>query len=137
MFRTMLLGVVTLALPALALAQEKKVEVRPAPMTSAADGAQMFKEYCASCHGMAGKGDGPAASALKTKPADLTQLAKTHPGGLSQKDFDDRIQGMNMPSAHGSSPMPVWGPVLRSLGNDQLRIYNLKKYVDSLGEPTR
>jgi mono/diheme cytochrome c family protein len=137
MFRTVLIGVVTLALPALAAAQEKKIEMKAAPMTSAADGAQMFKEYCASCHGTTGKGDGPAASALKTKPADLTQLAKTHPGGLSQKDFEERIQGTNMPSSHGSSPMPVWGPVLRTFGNDQLRIYNLKKYVDSLAEPTR
>ncbi len=132
MFRAVLIGVVAFALPALAAAQEKKIELRPAPMTSASDGAQMFQAYCAACHGKAGKGDGPAASALKTKPADLTQLTKTHPGGWSQKDFEDRLQGTNMPAAHGSGPMPVWGPVFRALGNDQLRMYNLKKYVDSL-----
>jgi mono/diheme cytochrome c family protein len=128
----MLVAAIAVSLPALASAQEKKIELKPAPMTNASDGAQMYQAYCAACHGKTGKGDGPAASALKTKPADLTQLAKTHPGGLSQKDFQDRIEGMNMPSAHGSSPMPVWGPVLRSIGNDQLRVYNLKKYIDSL-----
>jgi mono/diheme cytochrome c family protein len=132
MVRTILVGAIAMALPALASAQEKTIELKPAPMTNAADGAQMYQAYCAACHGKTGKGDGPAASALKTKPADLTQLAKMHPGGLSQKDFQDRIEGTNMPSAHGSSPMPVWGPVLRSIGNDQLRVYNLKKYVDSL-----
>jgi mono/diheme cytochrome c family protein len=120
------------ALPAVATAQEKKIELKPAPMTNPTDGAAMYKAYCAACHGTAGKGDGPAASALKAKPSDLTQLAKTHTGGLSQKDFEDRIQGAAMPSAHGSTPMPVWGPVFRTLGNDQLRVYNLKKYIDSI-----
>jgi len=28
--------------------------------------------------------------------------------------------------------MPVWGPILRQLGNDQLRTYNLRKYVEGL-----
>ena len=132
MARTFLAALVAVALPAVAAGQAKKIEMKPAPVTNASDGAQMFQAYCAACHGKEGKGDGPAASALKTKPADLTQLGKTHPGGLSQKDFEDRLQGLNMPSAHGSSPMPVWGPVFRSLGNEQLRIHNLKKYVDSL-----
>jgi len=132
MVRTALAGVMFVVLPALLTAQEKKVELRPAPVTNAADGAQMYQAYCAACHGKAGKGDGPAASALRKRPADLTQLAKTHPGGLSQKDFADRVQGTNMPLAHGSSPMPVWGPVFRAIGNDELRIYNLKKYVDTL-----
>ena len=132
MFRTVLVGLVAVALPALAAAQEKKIEMKPAPMTNAADGAQMYQSYCASCHGKTGKGDGPAASALKTRPTDLTQMSKAHPGGLSQKDFEDRVQGQSMPMAHGSTPMPVWGPVFRALGNDQLRIYNLKKYIDSL-----
>jgi mono/diheme cytochrome c family protein len=132
MVRTVLVGVVAAALPALAAAQTTKVEMRPAPIVEATDGAKMFEAYCAACHGKTGKGDGPAASALKTKPADLTQLSKAHPGGLSQKDFEERIQGVSMPSAHGSSPMPVWGPVFRAIGNEQLRVYNLKRYIDSL-----
>ena len=32
-------------------------------------GAQIYKEYCAQCHGAEGKGDGPAASGLEPKPA--------------------------------------------------------------------
>ena len=131
MVRTFLVGVAALALPALASAQAK-VELRPAPVTDPTDGAQMFQAYCAACHGTSGKGDGPAAAALRAKPADLTQLSKTHPGGLSAKDFEERIQGVSMPSAHGSTPMPVWGPVFRAIGNDQLRIYNLKRYIDSI-----
>ncbi|HZP48812.1 MAG TPA: c-type cytochrome [Vicinamibacterales bacterium] len=132
MVRTILAGVVALALPVFAAAQTPTVKLKAAPRTNASSGAEMYQAYCASCHGPAGKGDGPAAAALKSKPADLTQLTKTHPGGLSQKDFEDRIQGQAMPSAHGSSPMPVWGPVFRAIGSEPLRIYNLKKYIDSL-----
>jgi len=75
-----------------------------------------------------------AATLVLALPADLTQLAKLHPGGLSSKDFEDKINGQGMTPAHGSSAMPVWGPVFRTMGNDTLRIYNLKKYVDSLQE---
>ena len=132
MVRAVLIGAAALALQALVAAQTPKVELRPAPVTDASDGAAMYQAYCAACHGKTGRGDGPAASALRARPADLTQLSKIHRGGLSQKDFQDRLQGMNMPSAHGSSPMPVWGPVFRAIGNDQLRVYNLKKYIDSL-----
>ena len=53
--------------------QIKKPQVKPT-------GAQMFKEYCAVCHGPAGKGDGPVANALKVPPPDLTTLAQRHDG---------------------------------------------------------
>jgi hypothetical protein len=33
--------------------------------------------------------------------------------------------------------MPIWGPVFRTIGNDQLRLYNLKKYVDSIQVQTK
>ncbi len=36
---------------------------------SVENGAQIYKEYCAQCHGAEGKGDGPAASGLEPKPA--------------------------------------------------------------------
>jgi mono/diheme cytochrome c family protein len=32
-------------------------------------GTRIYKEYCAQCHGVDGKGDGPAASGLEPKPA--------------------------------------------------------------------
>jgi mono/diheme cytochrome c family protein len=41
---------------------------------------QNFYEYCASCHGPMGRGDGPVAGELKTRPTDLTQLAKNNNG---------------------------------------------------------
>lgn len=41
---------------------------------AAADGAEVFKSSCQTCHGEAGKGDGPASSALNPKPKDLAEL---------------------------------------------------------------
>src|SRR3974390_1178903 len=47
----------------------------PAPYTDPTSGKEMYTQYCASCHGMDGKGDGPAAAALKIQPTNLTTLA--------------------------------------------------------------
>lgn len=40
--------------------------------TTIADGAGLFTQHCAACHGMDGRGHGPAAKGLAVPPADLT-----------------------------------------------------------------
>jgi len=40
------------------------------------DGEDLWLDYCVSCHGETGKGDGPAAVSLKTKPANLADCEK-------------------------------------------------------------
>lgn len=113
-------------------AGQPNLKREPAKNTSSTDGPAMFQAYCSPCHGKGGKGDGPAAPALKTKPADLTQAAKRRGGTFSAKDFEEKINGF---AAHGSSEMPVWGPIFRDLsGNDKLRVYNLKQFIDSIQE---
>jgi mono/diheme cytochrome c family protein len=127
---------VVLCAPVMLAAQsgEKKPVIKKAgaPITRSSDGQQMFNSYCSPCHGRSGKGDGPAATALTPKPADLTQLTKNHGGAFPSKDFEDKLNGMAMSRAHGSTEMPVWGPILREMGNDQMRVFNLKKYVETL-----
>jgi len=133
-----LLALPILCLPALVGAQQQPpqpspmVKVEPAKPVKATDAQAMFKSYCAPCHGVSGKGDGPAAAALNPKPADLTLFAKRRGGTFSAKDFEDKLNGMAMTPAHGSTDMPVWGPIFRQLGNEQLRVANLRKYVESL-----
>jgi hypothetical protein len=39
-----------------------------------ADGKRMYQAYCSGCHGLSGKGDGPAAKTLPVKPADHTRI---------------------------------------------------------------
>jgi mono/diheme cytochrome c family protein len=134
-----LLAVSTLfVIPALVSAQQQppppppKVKMEPAKPISAADAKEMFTSYCAPCHGVSGKGDGPAAPALNPKPADLTQFAKRRNGVFSAKDFEDKLNGNAMAPAHGSTAMPVWGPTFRQFGNEALRVANLRKYVEAL-----
>jgi mono/diheme cytochrome c family protein len=125
----------------LSQAQEKKTEVKrvPAPMTSPAAGKEMFKAYCASCHGEKGKGDGPAAGALKTPPADLSQMAKNNGGKFPVDRVSSILRGQASVTAHGNRDMPVWGPVFWQMSHGhetevQQRIVNLTHYLDSLQE---
>lgn len=130
-----------LGLLLLSHAQEKKAEVKrvPAPMTSAASGKEMFKAYCASCHGEKGKGDGPAAGALKTAPPDLTVLAKNNGGKFPADRVSSILRGQASVTAHGNRDMPVWGPVFWQMSHGhetevQQRIVNLTHYLESLQE---
>ena len=56
--------------------QKPVVKSTTIKQTNPTSGKEMFTEYCAPCHGVDGKGNGPAASAMKIPPTDLTQLAK-------------------------------------------------------------
>lgn len=126
--------VICLAVTAAFATEIKRVPTNP---TSPASGAQMFKEYCAVCHGPEGKGDGPAASALKKTPANLTTLAARNKGKFPDLRVFATIQGDSDMPAHGSRDMPVWGTVFSgmskgSAGEIQMRISNLIAHVKSL-----
>jgi len=104
-------------------------------------GSTSFDLYCASCHGRGGAGDGPVASALIARPADLTQLAQRHNGTFPREQVRAFIEGTNRrPTAHGSSDMPVWGPTFRALeGSDarvRVRLENLVAFIESLQRPS-
>jgi mono/diheme cytochrome c family protein len=143
MFRKTMLAMGTLLVATgLCLAQqpsESKPEVKKTPIkqTSAASGKEMFAQYCAPCHGADGKGNGPAASAMKTPATDLTQLAKTHGGKYPADMVAGTLKFGSGPAAHGSADMPVWGPLFQSLDKFhdsavQQRISNLVSYIESL-----
>lgn len=54
--------------------------IPPAPNQIAA-GQQIYAQNCDTCHGTAGKGDGPSAANLTPKPADLTVHVPMHTDG--------------------------------------------------------
>jgi mono/diheme cytochrome c family protein len=72
-------------------------------------GKQMYLQYCGSCHGRNGKGDGPVSRDLKVKVPDLTGLAKKHKGGYPLDDVMATIDGRRLVRGHGDREMPVWG----------------------------
>ncbi|MHB8218443.1 MAG: c-type cytochrome [Candidatus Sulfotelmatobacter sp.] len=121
--------------------QIKKTQVKP---TSSVSGAQMFKQYCAVCHGPSGKGDGPVATALKVPPPDLTTLAQRHDGKFPDDYVSNVLKNGVQNPAHGSGEMPVWGPIFDTMnrwkalcpGMDEtpvtLRITNLTNYLKSI-----
>jgi mono/diheme cytochrome c family protein len=110
-----------------------------APATSPASGKEMFQSYCASCHGKDAKGDGPAASALKQAPANLTTLAKQNGGKYPADKVTSILRGQTKLVAHGDQDMPIWGPVFwkMSQGHEEqlhMRIANLNRYLESIQE---
>lgn len=126
-----------LAAGGLAGAQDKPTIVnKPAAYVSPSDAPGMFQEYCAACHGKAGRGDGPAAPALKAVPANLTTLSARNGGKFPEVRVRRYIEGLDEISAHGSRDMPIWGKALRGMpGGDagmRLRIEGLTRYVESL-----
>jgi len=77
-------------------------------------GQQMYLQYCASCHGKDGKGDGTVSRDLKVRVPDLTALAKKHKGVYPLDDVMATIDGRRLVRGHGDRNMPVWGESFHS-----------------------
>jgi mono/diheme cytochrome c family protein len=107
-----------------------------APRIQSVEGVDTFKTYCAVCHGPDAKGNGPAATALKKAPADLTTIAKRNGGRFSATDVEAVIMGAQVMASHGSRDMPIWGPVFQSMASEpgvmKLRVSNLVNYIKSI-----
>ena|SRR5205085_6642635 len=85
-----------------------------APIVHAEDlagyrGAELFKRFCASCHGDKGHGDGPVAPFFKLSPPDLTRIARRHGGEFPTEQVRKIIDGREVRAPHGTREMPVWG----------------------------
>ena len=97
----------------------------------------MYNNYCAVCHGKDGKGNGPAADALKAAPSNLTTLSSKNGGKYPSMKVASIIRGDDAVPAHGSKEMPVWGKLFYSMSEGHeaevlQRVANLNHYVESL-----
>lgn len=106
-----------------------------------------FHDFCAPCHGEDARGGGPVAVELKTAPPSLREIAKRRNGSFDPVEVTKQIDGRDMPRAHGTPEMPIWGSLFRfvaeltgALGSDTKRaekeaqehIAALVKYLETI-----
>jgi mono/diheme cytochrome c family protein len=105
-------------------------------VTDSMYGPDLYKMYCATCHGRDGKGAGPVAPALKVAPPDLTVLSRREHGVFPATKVETIITGDTAVAAHGSKDMPTWGPIFRALDPSDARvtrrIRSLVAHVESI-----
>jgi mono/diheme cytochrome c family protein len=77
-------------------------------------GKQMYLQYCSSCHGKDGKGDGTISRDLKVRVPDLTGLARKNKGVYPLDNVMATIDGRRSVRGHGDRNMPVWGESFHS-----------------------
>jgi mono/diheme cytochrome c family protein len=116
----------------------KKQAEQKVQLIHSLDGKDLFHSYCASCHGAAGKGDGPVAPALNSKVADLTTISQRHGGTFRQVWIGQLIEGNDSVIAHGTREMPIWGPIFHQIENDHdyghVRLKNVTDYLRTMQE---
>jgi nucleotide-binding universal stress UspA family protein/mono/diheme cytochrome c family protein len=106
--------------------------------TQVVAGGELYRTYCAVCHGATARGDGQLASSMVRKPADLTEIAKRNGGVFPSEMVFRTIDGKNPVRGHGGADMPVWGDAFarsRDGGDPESvkrMIQSLVDYLDSI-----
>ena len=112
----------------------------PAPkvdLNAASDGSSIYPRYCATCHGVSARGNGPLAADLRVPVPDLTTIAARSRGTFPVERVQKIITNGENLRGHGSADMPAWGDVFkRTTGIDGMTpeqaIRNLTHYLWSL-----
>jgi mono/diheme cytochrome c family protein len=134
----MLLVLLSVAFGVASIQEQTKPEQKrkPEQLIASVKGPDLFRAYCASCHGDDGTGNGPVAPALNVRPADLTTIAQRHGGVFPSQRVRNMIAGDDLILAHGSREMPIWGPIFHQIERDQdlgnVRMQNIVKYIESI-----
>jgi len=114
-------------------AQTNEVKTVPMHATSAIKGDDLFHEFCAVCHGLDAKGNGPAAEALKTRPADLTMITRhSTTNKFPTLQVMRIVSGDDVVAAHGSQEMPTWGAAFKSVSSPEVAKLRVNALVDYL-----
>lgn len=80
-------------------------------------GKAAFLKDCAVCPGSDAKGRGAFTSMLRVPPPDLTTLSRLNGGEFPAAQVRRTLAGINIPGAHGTGEMPIWGRRWREDGH--------------------
>jgi mono/diheme cytochrome c family protein len=132
-----------------AVAQEPKAPKPPAAVTppesavAAVSGAYSFRTYCASCHGVDGRGEGPLTDSLRFHPPDLTLIAKRNGDEFPTEKVVRIVDGRSPMKGHGGPDMPIWGDAFRNAdtGYDdaaaRAKVRGVVDYLKTLQAPAK
>jgi mono/diheme cytochrome c family protein len=101
-------------------------------------GADIYRMYCASCHGVTARGDGPLAASMRRTPPNLTEITKRHKGAYPKELIFKIIDGRERVPGHGGPDMPVWGDAFMRTSDGatrstvQFRIQALVDFLETL-----
>jgi mono/diheme cytochrome c family protein len=97
------------------------------PNPNVAGGKQVYAQYCATCHGEAGKGDGPGGANLPIKPQNLAdgRVMNVLPDHMLVRAIGEGPQSIGL-----SNLMPPFRPTL-----SDKQIHDVVAYIRTLADP--
>jgi mono/diheme cytochrome c family protein len=101
------------------------------PKESHDSGAYLYRAFCATCHGATGKGDGPIADLTRSRPSDLTTIAKRRGGVFPRLEVTAIVDGRTLIPSHDRREMPIWGNVMPE-ANEAAKQKRIDAVVDYL-----
>jgi len=108
----------------------------PGRLIQSLNGADIYRAHCATCHGLAGKGDGPVAPALNATMPDLSTIAQRSGGVFPVERVRKIISGDELILGHGSREMPIWGSIFHQIQQDrdfgEIRLQSITDYLKSI-----
>ena len=122
-----------------------EVVIKQVPMTSkdivGLDGQGMYDQLCAVCHGVDGKGDGPANPALDRPAPDLTQLSADGRPGYTHAELESVIAGRDRTVHKDMVGMPLWETEFQYVRSwngrprtsyARVKVHTLAEYVEGM-----
>ena len=82
-------------------------------------GKNLYRSYCATCHGANGEGDGPLAEVLTVPPGNLTLISAMNGGEFPVERTRKIIDGREKVRGHGTADMPAWGDAFMAVSESE------------------